>query len=78
LVEFKLAKNKKLERNLQEQVEIYKKANRTPKAIKAIVFFTKEEEDRVKKILDRVGLQEDKYTVLIDARDDNKVSGSKA
>ena len=78
LVEFKLAKNKGLERNLQRQVEIYKKANRTPNSIKAIVYFTLEEEQRARKILQNLGLEGDKYIVLIDARADNKVSGSKA
>jgi hypothetical protein len=78
LVEFKVASNKSLERNLQKQVEIYKKANRTPKAIKAIVFFTSREEQRATQILDRLGLTNAQYVVLIDARDDNKPSGSKA
>jgi hypothetical protein len=76
LVEFKLAKNKSLELNLQKQVAIYEKANRTTQSIKAIVFFTLEEEERVKRILQRLGLEGDRYIVLIDARSDNKPSGS--
>jgi hypothetical protein len=78
LVEFKLAKNKGLERNLERQVKIYEAANRTRKSITAIVFFKAEEEQRVKRILERLGLEDAKYIVLIDARADNKVSGSKA
>ena len=39
LVEFKLASNTKLKKNLENQVEIYKKANCTDRAIKAILYF---------------------------------------
>jgi hypothetical protein len=78
LVEFKLASNNKLSQNLQNQVEIYKKAHDTDKAIKVILFFSAEEEIRVKKILTALGLSNEKYVVLIDARKDNKVSASKA
>ena len=78
LVEFKLASNTKLAQNLQNQVEIYKKAHDTDKSIKVILFFSEEEETRVKKILKVLGLSDEKYVVLIDARKDNKVSASKA
>jgi hypothetical protein len=78
LVEFKLASNSKLAQNLQKQVEIYKKAHDTDKAIKVIIFFSDEEEQRVKKILKALGLADEKYIVLIDARKDNKISASKA
>jgi len=77
LVEFKLASNTKLPQNLQKQVEIYKKAHDTDKAIKVILFFSTEEESRVRKILKDLGLSDEKYIVLIDARRDNKVSASK-
>lgn len=36
LIEFKLASNTKLKKNIQKQVEIYKKANFTDRAIKVI------------------------------------------
>jgi len=49
LVEFKLASNTKLLKNLANQVEIYKKAHDTDKSIKAILFFTEQEEKKVKK-----------------------------
>jgi hypothetical protein len=78
LVEFKLASNTKLAQNLQNQVEIYKKAHDTDKSIKVILFFSEEEETRVKKILKALGLSDEKYVILIDARKDNKVSASKA
>jgi hypothetical protein len=78
LVEFKLAGNSHLRRNLEKQVEIYKKSARAQKTIKAIVFFTYAELRKVQRILDELGLTSDASIVLIDARRDNKVSGSKA
>ena len=78
LVEFKLASNSKLPQNLQKQVEIYKKAHDTDKAIKVILYFTFEEKNRVERILKDLGLTDEKYVILVDARNDNKVSASKA
>jgi len=78
LVEFKLASNKKLEQNLQKQVEIYQKANKTMSSFKVIIYFTKEEHERVVAILNRIGLTGKKNIVLIDGRNDNKVSASNA
>ncbi len=78
LVEFKLASNSKLSQNLRNQVDIYKKAHDTDKSIKAILFFSAEEEAKVRKILEDLGLENEKYIVLIDARRNNKVSASKA
>jgi hypothetical protein len=78
LVEFKLASNTALERNLQNQVEVYKKANDTDQEIKAIVFFSLDEEAKVKEILRRLRLDKSENVVLIDARRDNKPSGSRA
>jgi hypothetical protein len=51
LVEFKLASNTQLKRNLQNQVEIYKKANDTDRALKVITYFRAEERASVDKIL---------------------------
>ena len=78
LVEFKLASNSKLAQNLAKQVEIYKKAHDTDKAIKVILFFSVEEEARARKIIADLGLSSEKYIVLIDARSDNKLSASRA
>ena len=78
IVEFKLAKNTGLERNLQKQAEIYQKASDAEHALKAILIFSEEEETRVARIVKRVGLTGNKDIVLIDARADNKPSGSKA
>ena len=76
LVEFKLASNAKLRQNLKHQVEVYKDANQTDKAIKVILFFSMTEYRRVKCILDELDLTEGKEVVLIDAQRDNKTSAS--
>lgn len=78
LVEFKLASNTKLQRNLEKQVEIYKAASDTPNALKVILFFTDEEYTRVRNILQELGLEKNADIILIDSRADNKPSGSRA
>jgi hypothetical protein len=78
LVEFKLAGNSQLERNLQNQTEIYQKASDAEHAVKVIIYFSKVEHDRVKAILKRLNLDTSEDVILIDARSDNKPSGSKA
>lgn len=78
LVEFKLASNPLLEKNLAHQSGIYEKASDAPHSIKVIIFFSKAEEERVNVILDRLKLTGKKGIILIDARNDNKPSGSKA
>lgn len=77
LVEFKLASNSQLERNLKNQVEIYKKANNTDKTIKVIVYFTYRELRKVQIILKRLSIENEESIILIDARRDNKTSASK-
>lgn len=78
LIEFKLASNKKLKQNLEKQLAVYEAANQTAKSVKVIVYFTAQEEDRVWTILDDLKLTGDPSIILIDARNDNKPSGSKA
>ncbi len=78
LIEFKLASNTSLKRNLQKQVDIYKMANRTRNAVTAIVCYTAKDQQKVARILWELKLQDDKGIVLIDARSDNKPSASKA
>lgn len=78
IVEFKLASNPQLEKNLQHQTLIYQKASDAKKSIKVILFFSESERDRVESILKRLKLDNKENVVLIDARDDNKPSGSKA
>lgn len=78
LVEFKLAKNSRLRDNLQKQVEIYQRASNSAKAIKVILYFTQSERDRAVKILEELKLTTYKDIVLINARNDDKPSASKA
>jgi len=78
LVEMKLAKNTKLEQNLAKQVEIYQAASDARHAIKAIIYFTATELMKVRGILTKLGLETNPDVVLIDARQDNKPSASKA
>ncbi|TAL04333.1 MAG: hypothetical protein EPO08_01590 [Rhodospirillaceae bacterium] len=78
IIELKLAKNTALKKNLQHQTPIYQKASSARSAIKVVMFFTPEERARVFKILDDLALRDSRDIVLIDARTDNKPSGSKA
>lgn len=78
LVEFKLARNSHLERNLKNQTAIYAKASDAERAIKVIVYFRAAEKKRVEGILKRLKLTGNRDVVMIDARKDNKPSGSKA
>ncbi len=75
LVEFKLTRT--LKKNLEKQIEVYKDANNTDKAIKVILFFTDEEEKKTISILNDLGLTGKPNIVLIDARP-NKPQASKA
>lgn len=78
LVEFKLASNTQLKRNLENQVGIYEKANGTEQSIKVIMYFSAQEHIKVIQILDELGLGARPDIILIDARSDNKVAASKA
>jgi hypothetical protein len=78
LVEFKLASNSQLSRNLQKQLEVYKKASDAEKGYKVIFYFTKQELAKVERTLKDLNMTEDPFVILVDARKDNKPSGSKA
>jgi hypothetical protein len=78
IIELKLASNPQLRNNLQEQAQIYMKASDAANSLKGILFFTREEELKVVKILNELKLANDETIILIDARSDNKPSGSKA
>jgi hypothetical protein len=79
LVELKLAKNTSLERNLAKQTEVYEKASdATHPSLKGILYFSESEAQRVNTILKRLKLEDSPHIVLIDARADNKPSGSNA
>lgn len=77
LIEFKLASNTKLERNLEKQCEIYEKASDpSHPSLKVILYFTNSQFVRVNRILKNLKLTESPHIILIDARADNKPSGS--
>lgn len=78
LIEFKLASNTRLKRNLQKQVAIYEAANGTRTSVKVIVFYSAKDEARVRGILRELNLVGEESVVLIDARRDNKPSASNA
>jgi hypothetical protein len=77
LVEFKLASNSKLSQNMKHQVKVYENSNQTKKSIKVILYFSEEEELKVKNLLKDLKLEEDTSIILIDARNDNKESASR-
>lgn len=78
IVEFKLARNPQLKRNLKNQLEIYKEASDTKKGLSVIIYFSKKELERVLNILKDLKLTSSRDIILIDARKDNKSSASKA
>ncbi len=78
LIEFKLASNTQLKRNLQKQVQIYEAANQTRSSVKVIIFYTQQEQEKVQRILSDLKLTGEESIVVIDARADNKPSASKA
>jgi len=78
LIEFKLASNSHLKRNLEKQVEIYEKANQTAASVKVIICYTKADHAKVTKILKDLKLDAREDVIVIDARSDNKPSASKA
>ena len=78
LVEFKLASNPQIERNIENQVAIYEKANNTTQSYKVIVFFASQDQAKVQRILERLKVPQAAGIILIDARKDNKPSASKA
>lgn len=78
LIEVKFARNSHLKRNLEKQVEIYEKANGTRRSVKMIVGYTADELAKVDRILGELNLTGEESIAIIDARADNKPSGSKA
>lgn len=78
IAEFKLASNTQLRRNLEKQAEVYQKASDANSAIKVIIYFTDTEKRKVEQIIHELGFVLNSDIVLIDARKDNKPSGSKA
>lgn len=59
-------------------IEIYKKASDAERGYKVIFYFTEEELNKVHRILTELNMTNDTSVMLVDARNDNKPSGSKA
>ena len=78
LVEFKLASNPQLKKNLEKQLEVYQRASDAPVGFKVIIYFSSAELTKVERILGELGLAGNDHVYLVDARYDNKPSGSKA
>ncbi|ODS59373.1 MAG: hypothetical protein ABS36_00065 [Acidobacteria bacterium SCN 69-37] len=78
LVEMKLGSNPSLERNLKNQTGIYERASDATQSVKIIICFSVRDQRRVTEILKRLKLEGDSSIVVVDARIDNKPSGSKA
>jgi hypothetical protein len=78
LVEMKLASNAALRRNLEKQAPIYQKASDAEHAVKVILYFTDSEAEKIKRTLKDLKIDKSEDIILIDARWDNKISGSKA
>lgn len=83
LIEFKLASNSALKRNLKNQVEVYLKANKTDKAVKVVIVYKGSEAAKVARVFKQIdhelGLPPgttEQRVVVIDARADNKPSAS--
>lgn len=66
IIEFKLASNTKLKQNLQNQVQIYKKANNTDKSITVLFFFNEKEEMRIDGVLEELQIEKQENIIIID------------
>ena len=78
LVEFKLASNSSLEKNIKNQIEIYEKANKSTQSFKVVLYFNEHDEKRAKDLLLDFKVPKGAGIILIDGRSDNKPSGSVA
>lgn len=76
LVEFKLASNSNLERNLQYQIDVYKKASETEKVIVVIFCIKIDELNKIEKLRTKSYMKDDKNIMVIDCRN-NKPSASR-
>jgi hypothetical protein len=79
LIEFKLAKSSSLKRNVENQLAIYEKANKTNTSVLVIIGYTGAEMAKAQKVVHDVGRMPSKLAksiVIVDARADNKPSAS--
>lgn len=78
LIEFKLARNSRLRQNLASQAQIYQKASDASRSIHVILCFSAAEQRKVQRVLKELKMENVNSVVVIDARKDNKPSGSRA
>jgi len=78
VIEFKLATNSQIKRNLEKQAEIYKVGSRAQNTIKVVVFFSELQQAKIMALLRDLKMEGAENVILIDARADNKPSASKA
>lgn len=79
LVEFKLASNSKLKQNLEKQCLVYEGASDpTHPSLKVILYFSVPQYQKVNRVLKELKIENSPHIFLIDARADNKPSGSMA
>jgi len=64
--------------NLEKQVAVYEAANHTRTSVKVIICYTAQDQARLARVLKQLKLEGEESIVVIDARSDNKPSGSKA
>jgi hypothetical protein len=76
ILEFKLATNTHLKRNLQKQVALYQEASDAEAGLRIIIFFADPELERVEAILDELALTGHPDIILVDGRP--KLSASRA
>lgn len=74
LVEFKLASNTSLKKNLAHQLEIYQNANNTQFGVKVIMYFNETEKAKVEKLLRELNMSNQPNVILIDARQKKSAS----
>ena len=72
LIEFKLAKSSSLERNMERQVAVYEKANKTDQSVFVVICYTKGDLLKTARVMKRLGLEDQdaegvKKVVVIDA-----------
>lgn len=68
VIELKKANNSKLRANLLNQLGAYKRANQTEKGVAVIFAFNEKQENKVNKLLIELGLKDNLYVVVIDAK----------
>jgi ABC-type multidrug transport system ATPase subunit len=66
ILEFKLAKNSHLKRNLQQQAQLYQDASDAEGGLRVVMYFTDQELKRVQKILQELSLTGHPDIMLID------------